>query len=98
MDGLTLLKQLIAIRSYSGEEKKLAMFIAGWFRKRKIKANFQRDNLIVFLPGNNSKKAFIFNSHMDTVSAGDRSLWKFDPLVPTMVKNKLVGLGASDMK
>lgn len=93
-----LLEQLIAIKSYSGEEGNLKKFIADWFNQKGIKTISQGDNLLVHIKGKNDKKAFIFNSHMDTVSAGDEALWEYGPWNPTYVGDKLIGLGASDMK
>ena len=94
----TLLEQLIAIKSYSGGETDLKHFIAGWFEKKGIKTIGQGDNLLVHFEGKNNEKAFIFNSHMDTVSAGDESMWTYGPWKPTLVDGKLIGLGSSDMK
>lgn len=94
----TLLEQLIAIKSYSGEEKELRDFITFWLKEKKIKSFVQGDNLVVHLKGKDSRTAFVFNSHMDTVSAGDTKLWKTDPWKATRERNKMMGLGASDMK
>lgn len=97
MKHLDLLKQLIAIRSYSGEEDQIRQFIAAWFKERGINSFTQDKNLTAYLEGKDKSKAFIFNSHMDTVSSGD-SKWKYDPWSATEVGDKIVGLGASDMK
>lgn len=97
MKHLDLLKQLIGIKSYSGEEDQIRQFIVAWFKERGINSFTQDKNLVVHLEGKNKSKAFIFNSHMDTVSGGD-SKWKYDPWSATEVGDKIVGLGASDMK
>lgn len=97
MKHLDLLKQLIKIKSYSGEEKNLRVFISEWFDKRGIKNFVQDENLIVRINGQNKNKAFIFNSHLDTVSSGDLK-WKYGPWNPTLIGDKVFGLGASDMK
>ena len=94
----TLLEKLIAIKSYSGEEKELRDFIASWLKGNKIKNFVQGDNLVVHLKGKNSLAAFIFNSHMDTVSAGDTKSWETNPWKATREGNRMVGLGTSDMK
>lgn len=94
----TLLEKLIEIKSYSGEERSLKTFLTTWFSSKGIKSFSQGDNLVVHLEGKNDKKAFIFNSHMDTVSAGDETMWKYDPWEPTHEGNRVIGLGASDMK
>ncbi|MDP1710093.1 MAG: M20/M25/M40 family metallo-hydrolase [bacterium] len=97
MDHIKLLNQLVSIKSYSGEEDKLRNFISAWFSERKIKNDIQSGNLIVHFEGKDRSKAFIFNSHMDTVSKGDAE-WKYGPWNPTKVGKKVIGLGASDMK
>lgn len=92
-----LLSNLIRIKSYSGEEANIRVFIGDWFDGKGIESFTQGENLIVHFEGKDRTKAFIFNSHMDTVSAGDRP-WKYGAWNPTVVGKKLVGLGASDMK
>ncbi|MDP3917843.1 MAG: M20/M25/M40 family metallo-hydrolase [Candidatus Woesebacteria bacterium] len=92
-----LLNDLIEIKSYSGEEEKIRDFIYGWFEEKGIESFIQDENLVVHFNGKDQSKAFIFNSHMDTVSKGDQE-WKYGPWTPTIEGDKLVGLGASDMK
>lgn len=98
MEHEQLLSHLIEIRSYSNEEEALRDYIKSWFSERNIKATEQGKNLVVHLKGEDPTRAFIFNSHMDTVSSDDEALWKYGPWTPTKVGNKIVGLGASDMK
>ncbi len=96
-DHEELLKNLIEIKSYSGEEALLKGFIARWFEQRKIASFAQEDNLVVRLEGKDTTRAFIFNSHMDTVSSGSQP-WEYGPWNPQKVEDKIIGLGASDMK
>lgn len=97
MNHEKLLNNLIEIKSYSGEEEKIRNFISDWFKERDIESFIQDENLVVHFEGVDRTKAFIFNSHMDTVSKGDTD-WKYGPWTPTMEGNRLIGLGASDMK
>jgi len=97
MDHKQLLSKLIEIKSFSGEETNIRSFIAGWYAERGIDSLIQGDNLIVHFEGLDRSKAFIFNSHMDTVSPGDKP-WRSDPWIALKKDNKLIGLGASDMK
>lgn len=97
MNHEKLLNNLIEIKSYSREEEKIRDFISGWFNERGIDSFVQDENLIVHFEGKDRTKAFIFNSHMDTVSKGDIE-WKYGPWNPTKVDDKIIGLGASDMK
>lgn len=92
-----LVKALIATPSLSGEEQKIKRFIADWFKLNGVETYQQGPNLLVHLKGTNRKKAFIFNSHMDTVGPGEQE-WKYGPWSPTIENKKLIGLGASDMK
>lgn len=91
-----LLADLISIKSYSGEEALLRGFIGNWFGERGIDSFLQSENLVVHLEGRDRTKAFIFNSHMDTVTAG--SEWTSDPWQAQKKGNKIIGLGVSDMK
>ena len=98
MNQTELLKEIIAIKSYSGAEADLASYIRNWLEKRGALVEFVSGNVVVGVEGRDRSRAFMFNSHMDTVSAGDEKLWKYGPWTPTMDDDRLVGLGASDMK
>lgn len=95
-----ILKQLVQIESFSGQEEKLADFIMGFCQKNNLPVEKQSENVVIkYLTG--SKKCLIFNAHMDTVKPGDVSLWKYPPFGKDggIVKDgKLYGLGASDDK
>lgn len=91
-----LLTELVGIRSYSGEEERIRTFIQDWFRERKIDSFVQDGNLVVHFEGKDQSRAFIFNSHMDTVIAGQE--WGSDPLILRRDGERAVGLGVSDMK
>ncbi|MBU1130299.1 M20/M25/M40 family metallo-hydrolase [Patescibacteria group bacterium] len=97
-ETIKLLKQLIKINSPSGKETKLANFIYNWLKNQKIKPIKQNGNVLVHIKGDSQHKAIIFNGHMDTVSPGDLKKWQYEPFNPTIVKDKLYGLGTSDMK
>ena len=97
MNHEQLLKDLVGIKSYSGEEGEARNYIKGWLKERQVEVAAQAGNLVVHLEGRDKTRAFIFNSHMDTVSAGDQP-WKYGPWTPTREDDKIVGLGASDMK
>lgn len=91
-----LLEDLIRIKSYSGEEQEIASYIGNWLQERGVDSMNQDGNVVAFLAGKDRSRAFIFNSHMDTVKADDR--WKTDPWVLTKDGDKIIGLGSSDMK
>lgn len=97
MNHEQLLKDLVGIKSYSGEEGEVRGYTRGWLEERQVEVAAQAGNLVVHLEGRDKTRAFLFNSHMDTVSAGDLP-WKYGPWTPTREDDKMVGLGASDMK
>lgn len=97
MNHEKLLKSLIEIKSYSSAEDELRRYISAWFEQKGISTVEQEGNLLVRIEGKNTSKAIIFNSHMDTVDEGDEK-WQFGAWNPTKVEDKIIGLGASDMK
>ena len=96
MNHEKLLRQLVEIPSYSGEEAEIRNFIKDWFEEKGIDAFVQDENLVVHFRGKDKARAFLFNSHMDTVVAGDG--WNTDPFSLVKKGEKVFGLGASDMK
>lgn len=42
--------------------------------------------------------SLVFNAHADTVGIGERALWETDPLVATLIDNRVHGLGAGNCK
>ena len=95
-----ILKQLIQIKSYSGQEKKLADYIMVFCQKNNIPAENHNGNIIIKYSVC-SQKCLIFNAHLDTVKEGDISSWTYPPFGKKagMIKNgKIYGLGSSDDK
>ena len=95
-----ILKQLIQIKSYSGQEKELADFIMAFCQKNNIPTENQNGNIIIkYLVG--SQKCLIFNAHLDTVNEGNIFSWTYPPFGKNagIIKDgKMYGLGASDDK
>lgn len=95
-----ILKQLIQIKSYSGQEKELADFIMDFCQKNNLPAEKQDGNIIIkYLVS--SKKCLIFNAHLDTVKEGNISSWVYPPFgkeAGVIDDKKIYGLGASDDK
>jgi Peptidase family M20/M25/M40 len=50
------------------------------------------------LPGSGGGRSLMFNGHIDTVPAGDLSVWTTDPWTPEVRDGRLYGRGACDMK
>lgn len=98
---MKLLQELVKIYSPSSHEEKLADFILNYCASNNLNAENQKGNIVVYFKGKDQKKALIFNAHMDTVTAGNDSLWKHPPFGKTagkLIDGKIYGLGASDDK
>ena len=95
LDSITLLKNLIRTKSYSGEENITADIIENWFKKNNIKSLRIKNNVWAknkFF--DNKKPTILLNSHHDTVKP-NKSYTK-DPFNPEVIDNKLYGLGSND--
>lgn len=58
-----------------------------------------RPNLLVRIPGSSPGPRLLLIAHTDTKPVGDSAaLWRSDPFEPTVVDERLYGLGAADMK
>lgn len=93
--AIELLKQLIAIRSYSGEEEQTAALLFRYLNENGFDAKRKKNNVWA-LAGtyDAAKPTILLNSHHDTVKA--TSKWNYDPFNPTIAGKKLVGLGSND--
>jgi succinyl-diaminopimelate desuccinylase len=103
----TLLK-MIPIRAISpesggeGESKRadfLEKILRGWGLKPKRyeykdKSGVKRPNLVVKY--GNKKRTLWVMAHIDTVSEGDRSLWKTDPFEGILKDGRVYGRGSQD--
>lgn len=93
--ALDLLKQLIAIPSFSREEDKTASVIEEFFRRRSIPASRKGNNVWTqnrfFKP---ELPAILLNSHHDTVKPNPA--YTLDPFKPEIKDGKLFGLGSND--
>lgn len=93
--GIELLKELISIQSFSGEEHKTADTIGSWFKAFDIP--FQRENNNVIAKNKNwddNKPTLLLNSHHDTVKPN--KAYTRDPFNPQIEDGKLYGLGSND--
>lgn len=108
MNEIELTKKLIEIESVSGDEAKILEFLAGFLRDNSAKV-WQNNDFVAGLfkvrkaENENSEnfkasKAVILTGHIDTVSAGDLRAWNDSPWRAIESKDKVIGLGASDMK
>ena len=101
MDLSKSISEIIKISSLSGHERNLADYLFTQLLILGLKPQKQDGNVVARIAGKNPEKALIFNAHMDTVSAGALSLWKFPPYgkdAGIHAGGKVYGLGASDDK
>jgi acetylornithine deacetylase len=90
-----LLRELVSIQSFSGEEHARAEYLTRFFSDREINTERTGNNLIVRNRHyNKSKPTLMLNSHLDTVrpAAG----YTFDPFNPPVSDTVVSGLGSND--
>ncbi len=94
-EALILLRQLIAIPSFSREETAAANLLESWLSNKGLTVNRKGNNLWVQSPyAANGKKVILLNSHIDTVKPA--SGYSHDPFSATIEDGKLYGLGSND--
>jgi succinyl-diaminopimelate desuccinylase len=99
-EAAALTAQLVAHRSYPGEEANVQTAVAEWFTAQGLKADLiptepNRPNVIVRVE-NGPGPTLLLNGHVDTVLAVDG--WESDPWQARRDGDRLYGLGACDMK
>lgn len=94
-EAVELLKQLIAIPSFSKEEEGTADCIAHFFNKKQIPYNRVGNNIWASnLYFDINKPSILLNSHHDTVKPN--SGYQLNPFDPIVANEKLYGLGSND--
>ena len=94
-DAIALLQQLIAIPSFSREEKSVADFLERFIEINGFVVTRKENNIWMLSPGfDSSRPTILLNSHIDTVKPV--SGWIKDPFSPIIEENKLYGLGSND--
>lgn len=94
-DAISLLKEMIAIPSFSKEEEAVASCIDSFLLKNGIKTNRLLNNIYAFSEAfDESRPTIILNSHHDTVKPAKG--YDTDPFTPTILDDKLIGLGSND--
>lgn len=90
-----LLKNLIAIPSFSKEEDKTADCIEAFLKKHKVKTHRAMNNIWAFNQFYDvSKPTILLNSHHDTVKPN--ASYTLNPFEPIEKDGKLYGLGSND--
>lgn len=93
--SLELLKQLIAIPSFSRAEDNTADALVDFFTERGVKPNRMGNNVwVINRYFDKNKPTLLLNSHHDTVKPNPG--YTRDPFAPTIEDGKLFGLGSND--
>jgi acetylornithine deacetylase len=96
-DAIQLLKQLIAIPSFSREENEVADFLQQYWTHAGRQVNRHGNNLWLSTPFDPGKPVLLLNSHIDTVQPV--SSWTTDPFTPPdrpRDEDPVYGLGSND--
>lgn len=99
-EAVTLTSQLVAIRSYPGEEGAVQRAVAEWLRQHGLEPELMptegdRPNVVARVE-NGEGPTLLLNGHVDTVLAA--AGWSSDPWQARREGDRLYGLGAGDMK
>ncbi len=95
-----LCRDLVRIRSYSGEEQGVAERLREFFASHGFDdvRTDEYGNLIGTVRGNRPGPTVLFDGHMDTVPVDERDSWKHDPFGAEIEDGVMYGRGTSDMK
>lgn len=86
-----------------GNEKKAALFLKPLLLKMGFQVRIslspkERWNIIAERKWGKGGRRLIFNGHLDVVPAGNPSQWEYPPFEGKVIKGRIYGRGASDMK
>ncbi|WP_298651929.1 M20/M25/M40 family metallo-hydrolase [uncultured Proteiniphilum sp.] len=94
-NAVELLRKLVSIQSFSGEEHPRSDFLTAYFNTKGISTERIGNNLIVRQPHHDaSKPTLMLNSHLDTVRPNTG--YTFDPFTPPHSDSHVYGLGSND--
>jgi putative selenium metabolism hydrolase len=95
---VAFLMDLLAIPSPSGKEGPITERVAGEMRRHGFdEARIDGLGNVIGRVGS-GPRLVAFDAHLDTVSAGDRAQWSFNPFQPRVSEGKVWGRGAADQK
>jgi acetylornithine deacetylase len=93
---IDLLRELVAIRSISGEEHDLAVYVEDTVRRWGLDVLRDATGVRVEVQGTSPTPTLAFASHLDVVPPG--AGWTRDPFVPSIEGTRLYGRGSGDAK
>lgn len=90
-----LLRELVSLKAYSGQEELRTDFLTDYFKQKGITGERIGNNLIFRQPDHDaSKPTLMLNSHLDTVLPA--SGYSIDPFNPGKSDTHVYGLGSND--
>jgi acetylornithine deacetylase/succinyl-diaminopimelate desuccinylase-like protein len=99
-EAVALLRRLVAVRSYPGEEAAAQQVVAGWLAAHGLTPELQpTDNgqpNVIAVVENGPGPTLLLNGHIDTVLAVEG--WPCDPWTGVVEGERFSALGAGDMK
>ncbi|MDR2816055.1 MAG: M20/M25/M40 family metallo-hydrolase [Proteiniphilum sp.] len=94
-NAVELLRKLVSIQSFSGEEHQRSDYLTAYFSEKGISTERTGNNLVIRQPHHNAQKpTLMLNSHLDTVRPG--AGYAFDPFSPPHSASHVYGLGSND--
>lgn len=94
-EAVELLKELIEIQSFSGEEDKTADLIFRFLKSHNFLPKRKGNNVWCHAGSfYEDKRTILLNSHHDTVKPGKS--WTYDPFIALVEGDRLTGLGSND--
>lgn len=94
-EAVQLLREIVAIPSYSLHEESVADHVAGYLKNRGAKVERSGNNIISCHEDfNPMKPSLLLNSHLDTVVESKN--YTFDPFNPPKNDKNIFGLGSND--
>ncbi|MDX9904555.1 MAG: M20/M25/M40 family metallo-hydrolase [Bacteroidales bacterium] len=103
-EAALLLSEYISHASVSGTEKNAGEFLAGVCRERGLHLRIFTDTIDSYnfaaslFPLDSGKPNIVFLNHIDVVTPGEESGWKYPAFSGTIVEDTVWGRGAIDMK
>ncbi|CAB1062345.1 Uncharacterized deacetylase [Olavius sp. associated proteobacterium Delta 1] len=84
-------------------EQPAAEYVFKWTREQGFEAIMEevapgRPNVIVSWPAGAGNRKLMFEGHTDVVTAGDESVWQYDPFAAEIVGRRMYGRGTNDTK
>ncbi|MEO6067613.1 MAG: M20/M25/M40 family metallo-hydrolase [Gemmatimonadota bacterium] len=93
---ITLLRDLVATPSVSGNEAGVAAFVVNWAEALGLRVRSDETGVVIRVGGHKPGPRLALVSHLDTVPAGEG--WTVDPFKATIDGDKLFGRGSGDAK